>query len=348
MRETDYKDAPEMKRLRSASDITRDDLASCFHMPSEQACRKLGIGLTVLKRQCRKFGIKRWPFRKIKSLDRLINNVSAGIVPCEGGRVMLKSVEELEEQKRQMEVCAIDDLDEETKRLQQAYSKANHKLRRQQEGLPPYGQARPRKPSTAHAERGAGAHGDKRRVEDEYSDEEEEEEEEEDEGGWLAQVEEGDPNKRRRKPNPRYMDPPSKRVKGRTHKPHRPGFKAPPSLAALDANLLASLAEVAEKHARGAGGRAGGGAGGDAGGAGAAGGEEDEGEEDDAIAAPMLPRVNLDIVREALQQHASCIATAIEAAYGAEATTAIRAALDAENQRLHGRIVGLLQLSEVV
>ena len=161
-RETDYKDLPEMKRLRSASDITRDDLASCFHMPSEQACRKLGIGLTVLKRQCRKFGIKRWPFRKIKSLDRLINNVSQGIVPSEGGRVLLKSVEELEEQKRQMEVCAIDDLDEETNRLQQAYSKANHKLRRQQEGLPM--QPRARKVATTQADRGAGALGDKGRA----------------------------------------------------------------------------------------------------------------------------------------------------------------------------------------
>ena len=73
--------------------------------------------------------------------------------------------------------------------------------------------------------------------------EEEEEEEEEDEGGWLAQGEEGDPNKRRRKPNPRYMDPPSRRVKSRTHKLHRPSFKAPPSLAALDGatGALASL-----------------------------------------------------------------------------------------------------------
>jgi hypothetical protein len=152
-RESDYKDVPELKRQRSATVITRDDLASCFHMPSEQACRKLGIGLTVLKRQCRKFGIKRWPFRKIKSLDRLITNVSLGLVPCEGGRVPIKSVEELEEQKRQMEVCAIDDLDEETKRLQQAYSKANHKLRRMQEGLPAQHRPRPRAPPT-HAERG--------------------------------------------------------------------------------------------------------------------------------------------------------------------------------------------------
>jgi hypothetical protein len=44
-------------------------------MPSEEAARKLGVGLTVLKRICRKFGVPRWPYRKLKSLDRLITNV---------------------------------------------------------------------------------------------------------------------------------------------------------------------------------------------------------------------------------------------------------------------------------
>ena len=116
--------------LRSASEITQEELSSCFHLPSEAACRKLGIGLTVLKRQCRKFGIKRWPFRKMKSLDRLITNVQAGISPGDQNRTLVKSVEELEEQKRRMEECQVLDLDENTKRLQQAYSKANHKARR--------------------------------------------------------------------------------------------------------------------------------------------------------------------------------------------------------------------------
>ena len=321
-----------MKRLRSAAAITREDLASCFHMPSEQACRKLGIGLTVLKRQCRKFGIKRWPFRKIKSLDRLINNVSQGLVPCEGGRVPIKSVEELEEQKRQMEVCAIDDLDEETKRLQQAYSKANHKLRRMAEGLPAQARPKPRAPLPQ-----AGAAGDRWRfagVEEEYSDEEEEEEEEEE----PAVEEEGDPNKRRRKPNPRYLDPPTKRKKKKVHRHSLGGgAKGPPSLAALDADLLASLAEAAEAHEHG-GGRGGGGGGGEdasGNGEGGAGGN---------------PRVNLDIVREALAEHATGITSAIEAAYGAEATanSAIRAALDAENLRLQNRIVGLLSFASVL
>jgi len=119
-----------VRQYRSASDITQEELSSCFHLPSEAACRKLGVGLTVLKRQCRKYGIKRWPFRKMKSLDRLITNVQAGISPGDQNRLLVKSVEELEDQKRKMEECAVLDLDDTTKRLQQAYSKANHKARR--------------------------------------------------------------------------------------------------------------------------------------------------------------------------------------------------------------------------
>lgn len=119
-----------VRQFRSASEITQEELASCFHLPSEAACRKLGIGLTVLKRQCRKYGIKRWPFRKMKSLDRLITNVQAGISPGDQNRLLVKSVEELEDQKRKMEECAMLDLDDTTKKLQQAYSKANHKARR--------------------------------------------------------------------------------------------------------------------------------------------------------------------------------------------------------------------------
>ena len=119
-----------VRMFRSASEITQEELASCFHLPSEAACRKLGVGLTVLKRQCRKYGIKRWPFRKMKSLDRLITNVQAGISPGDQNKLLVKSVEELEDQKRRMEECAMLDLDDTTKRLQQAYSKANHKARR--------------------------------------------------------------------------------------------------------------------------------------------------------------------------------------------------------------------------
>ena len=122
--------AARRRSMRSAANITQEELSACFHLPSEAACRRLGIGLTVLKRQCRKFGIKRWPFRKMKSLDRLITNVQAGISPGDQNRTLVKSVEELEEQKQRMQECHELDLDDDTKRLQQAYSKANHKARR--------------------------------------------------------------------------------------------------------------------------------------------------------------------------------------------------------------------------
>lgn len=59
-------------------------------MSSEEASKVLGIGLTVLKRICRKFGVKRWPYRKLKSLDRLINNVESGLVPGDSYKNLLK------------------------------------------------------------------------------------------------------------------------------------------------------------------------------------------------------------------------------------------------------------------
>jgi hypothetical protein len=67
------------KKRRAASDIvakiTLSDLVKYFDMPIVEASKKLNIGLTVLKRKCREFGIPRWPHRKIKSLDSLIHDL---------------------------------------------------------------------------------------------------------------------------------------------------------------------------------------------------------------------------------------------------------------------------------
>lgn len=53
-------------------------------------------------------------------------------MPPGGGenRTYAKSVAELEDQKRKMECCLTLELDNDTKRLQQAYSKATHKMKR--------------------------------------------------------------------------------------------------------------------------------------------------------------------------------------------------------------------------
>ncbi|KAJ8900718.1 hypothetical protein NDN08_000019 [Rhodosorus marinus] len=52
--------------------ISFDDLAKHFHMPINDAAKELGICATVLKELCRRRGIQRWPHRKLKALDRLI------------------------------------------------------------------------------------------------------------------------------------------------------------------------------------------------------------------------------------------------------------------------------------
>ncbi|XP_008813317.2 protein RKD5-like isoform X2 [Phoenix dactylifera] len=64
-----------MKKKRAAAEhvasISLTDLVKYFNLPIIEASRNLNVGLTVLKRKCREFGIPRWPHRKMKSLDTL-------------------------------------------------------------------------------------------------------------------------------------------------------------------------------------------------------------------------------------------------------------------------------------
>ena len=47
-----------------------------YDYPINQAAQKLGVGVTVLKKYCRKFAIPRWPYRKLKSMEKLIDSVN--------------------------------------------------------------------------------------------------------------------------------------------------------------------------------------------------------------------------------------------------------------------------------
>ncbi|PSC74358.1 RWP-RK domain-containing (ISS) [Micractinium conductrix] len=68
------------------SSITYADVEACFALPTEKACVKLGVGLTILKRLCRKFGIQRWPYRsllKAGKAQRVPNTPTfSDSVPC--------------------------------------------------------------------------------------------------------------------------------------------------------------------------------------------------------------------------------------------------------------------------
>ncbi|KAH7425116.1 hypothetical protein KP509_11G040500 [Ceratopteris richardii] len=114
------------------TEITIQELSQYFNMPITQASKELKVGLTVLKKKCREFGIPRWPHRKMKSLDSLINNIQdlASEHGGKGSARVLNAVKELEEQKKLMEEMPGIELAERTKRLRQACFKASYKKRR--------------------------------------------------------------------------------------------------------------------------------------------------------------------------------------------------------------------------
>lgn len=57
------------KHGRYTSDITLEEMEKYYHLPAYEAARRMGIGLTILKRLCRKFGVQRWPYQRRRFSD---------------------------------------------------------------------------------------------------------------------------------------------------------------------------------------------------------------------------------------------------------------------------------------
>ena len=55
--------------------LSKEMISQYFYMPITQAAKELNVGLTLLKKKCRELGIRRWPHRKLMSLQTLIKNV---------------------------------------------------------------------------------------------------------------------------------------------------------------------------------------------------------------------------------------------------------------------------------
>lgn len=52
--------------------ITREQLSAYYHLPMAEVAHELGMCPTLLKRICRRVGIARWPYRKLRSIDRTV------------------------------------------------------------------------------------------------------------------------------------------------------------------------------------------------------------------------------------------------------------------------------------
>ena len=55
--------------------FTKEVLSGYFHLPIVEVSKTLGICTTMLKKICRKNGISRWPYRKIRSIDKTIEGL---------------------------------------------------------------------------------------------------------------------------------------------------------------------------------------------------------------------------------------------------------------------------------
>lgn len=58
-------------------EITKKDLQQYYHLPRNEAADKLGVSQTTMKRLCHGFQIRRWPYRLLSSLDKLIQSTEA-------------------------------------------------------------------------------------------------------------------------------------------------------------------------------------------------------------------------------------------------------------------------------
>ncbi|GKD17442.1 RKD1-like protein [Tanacetum coccineum] len=90
--------------------LSRETISKYFYMPITRAAKELNIGLTMLKKRCRDLGIRRWPRRKLMSLQTLIDNVQQELGKNSGYQADEKKRESimiLEQEKKKREAIMI-------------------------------------------------------------------------------------------------------------------------------------------------------------------------------------------------------------------------------------------------
>lgn len=87
--------------LASAQSMDFEQLSSFFHLPINDASKELGICTTLLKKICRRNGITRWPYRKIRSLDKRISTLEIAIAKNpEAEQQLTKEISALHDKRR--------------------------------------------------------------------------------------------------------------------------------------------------------------------------------------------------------------------------------------------------------
>ncbi|XP_006284026.2 protein RKD5 [Capsella rubella] len=115
--------------------LSLEDLSKYFCLTIVEASRNLNVGLTVLKKKCREFGIPRWPHRKIKSLDSLIHDLQREAERQQEmseatAMAVAKRQKKLETEKKNIVEKPFMEIQKETKRFRQINFKKRHRASR--------------------------------------------------------------------------------------------------------------------------------------------------------------------------------------------------------------------------
>ncbi|PWA47397.1 RWP-RK domain-containing protein [Artemisia annua] len=107
--------------------LNRDIISHYYHMPLHKAAKYLDVSLSAFKIRCRLVGIKCWPYRKLLSLEKLINYFQRKIGGAQTNEKMREIITMLREEKRQIQENPELPISNNTKRLRQRFFKATHR-----------------------------------------------------------------------------------------------------------------------------------------------------------------------------------------------------------------------------
>ncbi|PWA55162.1 cytochrome P450 [Artemisia annua] len=107
-----------------------ENISQYFNMPIDRAAKQLKVGLTVLKKQCRDLGIQRWPYRKIISLEKLINDCQEQVELYEENGNKQQIIAQLEAELLQLQQNPDLPIANTTKTLRQRNFKAKYKQKK--------------------------------------------------------------------------------------------------------------------------------------------------------------------------------------------------------------------------
>eukprot|EP00798_Chlamydomonas_sp_ICE-L_P005878 gene5878-30733_t len=73
--------SPNIELPDKTNQLELATIAKLFHLPIDDACKKLGTCSTKLKKICRQKGLSRWPYRKVRSIQNRLEKSSTPSMP---------------------------------------------------------------------------------------------------------------------------------------------------------------------------------------------------------------------------------------------------------------------------